>query len=189
MPIGALGAVKTPNPPAPYDWMRAYSMALGYTTQTMPYFATTNTSLLATQLVYAAPALVYEGDSLANVYAAATVAAGSLTVATGAVFGLSGAQLAVSANQSGSVNGATGRLAFPMATPWVAPRDMWVYLAVLFVGTTPPTVLRASGNNHATTPPTGGQSFAFCTQSGQTDMPTTFVPASASSVAIWLAAN
>lgn len=166
------------------DPLRREAQLQGYITKTHPLGLSVNTLLGVSGTIYGAAVFVRQGDVLSSLTFNATVAAGSLTLAKGGLYDVGNAQLVSGTESSASVNGATGRVVLPFATNYTSPRDQFVYAAMIFVGTTPPTFSRAGSISF--TPKAGVSTWSYWAQSGQSDLPATVVPAGGG-VFPWLA--
>jgi hypothetical protein len=158
----------------------------GIVTESLPQIGAVSTQLLVTQTVYFALVGVRKGDVLTNVVVDVAVAGSSLTLVKGAVYAADGTQLAVTADSKASFS-STGIKTMALSSPYTMPADGIVYLAILAVGTTPPTLLRGA-SQIGSTDPVGSGSRPAGAQTGQSDIPTT-ATVGTSSIGLWLAAS
>lgn len=171
------------------DPAKALAGATGYVAMTQPRTLIQGTSLPGSQEFRGQLVYLEAGDLVSNLVLHPSVAAASLTLAKVGVYSKDGAQLAVSASVHAAFNGATGLIITPLVTPYLVPSSDAYYFAFLFVGTTPPTLMRHSITSGLATALPGQRTVTFF-QPGQTDMPSTAnVTGAPTSFAYWVGAT
>jgi len=151
-----------------------------------PLLATAVTSAALTSgTVYVGRAITVPGDVLTNIEFSITTAPSGLTLAKGAVYLPDGTQVAVTANQSANWT-AVGRATAAFTSPYtVASGVTSVYLALIFVGTTPPVVSRAaSPTTAAILAMSMSSGVRSGTRAGLTDMPSPLGTVTSSNVTL-----
>lgn len=165
-----------------------YDEALGFQAQAFP--------LIHAQGVVAAGAsgemrgtavALRVGTRITDLITRVTSAASGLTLAKYAIYSSSYSLLASSASVHASFNGATGYVAGALSSVYVVPATGLYYFAMLFVGTTPPTVFRAVTNSSTSTA-YGAFPVPHFLQTSLADLPATATPAANANV-LWIAAD
>lgn len=158
--------------------------ARGFVTEPYPLVTATNSTALATQTLYAQLVGLKAGDRITSiVVAVSSVASLSITLAKVAVYSAAGTMLASSGDLSASLFSTTGLRSGLLSAPYTAPFDGGYYLALLVVGTTPPTLFRGMAQAVGAL---GSNPAASGTQASQSDLPASLSITQTSS--IWTAA-
>lgn len=165
-----------------------YDAGLGFKAEAFPLILSQSTvSTGASGEMRGVAVALRAGTRITNLITRVTSAASGLTLSKFAIYSSSYSLLASTASVHAAFNGATGFVAGALSSVYAVPATGLYYFAMLHVGTTPPTVLRAASN---VTTSTAYNSFPVphFLQAALADLPSTATPAANANV-LWIGAD
>lgn len=150
-------------------------VALAYIAETFPMEAASGGSLLGTGTVQYGLVYLFKGEVITNLYAHTSVAGAGQTNVWMGLYSSALSQVALTGDVKAVFAAAAGVMVCPLTGQYTVPADGAYYIALLGVGGTQPTVLRAADTFATAADPIGAGLRKYASQAGQASLPGTAV--------------
>lgn len=173
---------------SPIDRMRERARAEGFITESMGRRLPNSSQLMVSQTLYGELVELVAGDQITKIITYVGTAGATLTLVKVGIY--SGTSLvASSADNKANFTTNNVNVSTSLSATYTVPTTGGYYLAILAVGTTPPTLLAANHSDAALLAALAGGSAICVTQASQTDLPGTATWSVSAAKPLWLAAG